>query len=95
MRYVNLTPEHAAQALYKGVLNDIVTLQSIDTARGSVTLRRVDPDQITPSSFGLDRPDRLRRRILNSGGKGTSVREVMEEVGGLWRFEYLNNGVPA
>jgi hypothetical protein len=89
MSHKGMKPDVLARSVYKHVIADLATLHSIDPETRTVTLRHIDDAKITRKPFDLDRMFFIRRRIVDSGGLGTSAREVMEQVGGEWSVNWI------
>ena len=85
MRYVDLTPAAAASFIYRAVRDNGASLHTIDPWTRTVTMRKLECG--AAPRVDLARIERVHATVIDSKGKGTAAREVMESAGGQWCIE--------
>jgi hypothetical protein len=85
MRYVDLTPSEATRLIYRAVRDNTASLHTVDPQTRTVTLRKLDCGMVP--RVDLARIGRVHADVIDSKGKGTSAREVMETAVGQWCVE--------
>jgi len=90
MRYVNMTPSEAASKINRLIAFGDAYIEKIDGQNKTVSVRKQKNKQSKTLKIDLARADMVRRQLIDSGGKGDSVLEIMESIGGEWRISYTS-----